>query len=82
MTLRQIMDVAEYGILFRIKDPHDDEKVVFSTDYMLKDEGVISVIADLLDVGVSKIYVGVSEDPISPRETLPTVWVELNGGEQ
>lgn len=82
MTLRQIMDVAEDGILFRIKDPTDDEKVVFSTDYMLNDEGVISVIADLLDVCVSKINVGVSEDPISPRDKLPTVWVEINGGEQ
>lgn len=76
-TLKQLMETSDDEILFRINDEMGDEKVVFNNDYKEDDEGVLEVLYPILDRKVRDMDVGMSEDPISPTNKMPTIWVTL-----
>ena len=77
VTLKQVMETCDDDTLFRIVDETEDEKVVLNSDYKADDDGILEILYPLLDKEVRNMRVGVSEDPLSPNETMPTVWVDL-----
>lgn len=77
VTLKQVMETCDDETLFRIVDETEDEKVVLNSDYKADVESILEILYPMLDREVSEMRVGTSEDPLSPKDTMPTVWVGL-----
>ena len=77
VTLKQVMETCDDDTLFRIVDETEDEKVVLNSDYKDDVKSILEILYPLLDREVSEMRVGMSEDPLSPKDTMPTVWVSL-----
>lgn len=78
MTLRELMDVAEQNTLFRVYDGVCPEPFVFwGKDYRYAYEKIKEPLEPLLHRIVEQIRAGETEDPISPKELMPTMWVDL-----
>lgn len=78
MTLRNMMDAADADTLFRVLSPECPERFVFwAADYLTCFERIREPLEPLLDREVEEFKVGMSEDPLSPNERLPTVWADL-----
>lgn len=78
MTLRELMDVSEPNTLFRVYDQICPEHFVFwGKDYRYDYERIKEPLEPLLDMKIQEIRVDKTEDPMSPRELMPTIWVDL-----
>lgn len=78
MTLQQLMDVAAPDVLFRVSDGVSPEPYVFLTeDYLACFSTIKEPLEPLLERRVKRIVADKTEDPLSPKEQLPTIWVDL-----
>ena len=78
MTLKELMDAADVDTLFRVLDPVCPERFVFwIPDYLTCFDKIKETLSPLLKRTVEEFKVGMSEDPLSPNERLPTVWADL-----
>ena len=77
MTLRQLMAVSSADTMFRIRRMDDEIAVVLNGDFLADDEKVMEIVDPLLDCQVIEINVGVWEDPIAPKNQVPTMWVDI-----
>ena len=78
MTLRNLMDVADPNTLFRVYDGVCPEPFVFwTTDYLACFEKIKEPLEPLLDRKVMRVIPDKTEDPMSPNELMPTIWVDL-----
>lgn len=80
-TPKQLMCTATSDTLFRVIENDDEKAVVLNEDFEADDEGVLKILYPYLDRKVREIEVGMSEDPLNPKDRLPTVWVRLEDEE-
>lgn len=78
MILEELMENVSLDTLVRVVSPYDDEiAVVLASDFAAGDPGVADILAPLRHRKVRYVSGGVSDDPISPNDMLPTVWAGL-----
>lgn len=77
-TLKQLMGTATSDTLFRVIENDDEKAVVLNEDFEADDEGVLKILCPYLGRKVREIEAGMSEDPLNPKDRLPTVrvWLE------
>lgn len=78
LVLEELMEHVSPDTLVRIVSPYDDEiAVVLASDFAAGDPGVAGILEPLRHRKVRCVSCGTSEDPISPNNKLPTMWVDL-----
>jgi len=81
-TLKQLMGTATPDTLFRVIENDDEKAVVLNEDFEADDEETLKILYPYLDRKVHEIEVCMSEDPISPKDSLPTIRVWLEEAEE
>lgn len=78
MEIEELLERVSPDTLVRIINQYGDEiAVVLASDFAAGDHGVADILAPLRRCKVCRVSCGVSEDPISPNNKLPTMWVDL-----
>ena len=77
MELEELMESVSPDTLVRVVSLDDEIAVVLVSDFAAGDPGVAEILAPLRRRNVRCISCGTSEDPISPNNKLPTMWVNL-----
>ena len=78
LKVEELMERVSPDTLVRIVSPYGDEiAVVLALDFASGYPGIVDILAPLRHRRVWSVRRGMSEDPISPNDMLPTVWAEL-----
>lgn len=77
MELEELLERVALDTLVRLKALDDEVAVLLAADFACKDPGITDILEPLRHRKVCCISCGTSEDPISPNNKLPTMWVDL-----
>jgi hypothetical protein len=77
MDLEELLERVALDTLVRVVVLDDEVAVLLAADFACNDPGVMGILEPLRRRKVRCISCGVSEDPISPNDKLPTMWVDL-----